>query len=106
MNAAAYLLFREGGKPAFHQINPGGAGGREMDVKARPLTQPVADKSARRHLSATSGIATRVGSTGVGEVGDLYGNPIPEPSAMLLLSIGLAGLGAAALRRRKTRRPW
>jgi hypothetical protein len=50
----------------------------------------------------TSGTATLVGSTGVGELGDLDFNPIPEPSAMLLLSSGLAAF--VALRRRRIQR--
>ena len=44
---------------------------------------------------STTGTATRIGSTGVGEVGDLAFSPIPEPATFGLLSIGLLGVGAA-----------
>jgi hypothetical protein len=44
---------------------------------------------------STTGTATRVGSTAVGEVGDLAFATIPEPTTLLLLSAGLVGLGAA-----------
>ena len=44
---------------------------------------------------STTGTATLVGSTGVGEVGDLAVATIPEPTTLLLLSAGLVGLGVA-----------
>jgi hypothetical protein len=51
---------------------------------------------------STTGTATRIGSTGVGEVGDLAFGPIPEPTTFVLLSIGLLGVGAATRKKRRT----
>src|SRR3982750_1128037 len=45
MGGTSDLLFREGGKPAFHHIDPGSAGGREVHVEARALEEPSADGS-------------------------------------------------------------
>ena len=47
------------------------------------------------------GIASLIGSTGVGEPGDLAFQPIPEPATALLLGFGLAAV--AAVRRRRGR---
>ncbi len=35
------LPFRQQGAPALHRVEPGGAGGREMHVEARPWGQPL-----------------------------------------------------------------
>src|SRR4030088_2532410 len=43
MGARSDLLVSEGGEPAFHHIDPGSAGGREVHVEARALGQPCAD---------------------------------------------------------------
>ena len=43
MNAAANLLFGQRGKPALHEVDPGSAGGGEMDVEARALGEPTTD---------------------------------------------------------------
>jgi len=51
---------------------------------------------------STSGTPTRIGSTGVGEVGDLAFAPIPEPATFALLSICLLGFGAATSMKRRT----
>jgi len=51
---------------------------------------------------STTGTATRIGSTGVGEVGDLAFSPIPEPATFALFSIGLLGVGAATRAKRRT----
>jgi hypothetical protein len=50
---------------------------------------------------STTGTATRIGSTGVGEVGDLAFSPIPEPATFGLLSIGLLGVGAATRKKHR-----
>src|SRR5438309_6846157 len=45
MGGTSDLRFREGGKPAFHHIDPGSAGRREVHVEARALEEPSADGS-------------------------------------------------------------
>src|SRR5258705_2239779 len=40
MHAAANLLLRQRGEPAFHEVDPRGAGGREVQVKPRMPRQP------------------------------------------------------------------
>ena len=52
-----------------------------------------------------SGSATLIGSTGIGEVGDLAYQPIPEPATVLLFTTGLAGLGAIRRRISRARPP-
>ena len=42
-DAAANAFVGEFTKPALDQIQPGGAGGHEMQYEARPFSQPVAD---------------------------------------------------------------
>src|SRR5450755_1407322 len=44
MNAAPNLLLRERRKPALDQIDPGGAGGRKVNVKAWTLSKPATDR--------------------------------------------------------------
>ena len=44
MDAAAQLFFGQCGEPSFHQIDPGGRSGREVQVEARPLGQPVTNQ--------------------------------------------------------------
>jgi hypothetical protein len=49
----------------------------------------------------TTGAATLLGSTGVGEVGDLAFAPIPEPANFVLLSSALAALGLFARHKKR-----
>ena len=41
VDAASELTICEQREPAFHQVQPRGRGGREVDMEARPLGQPV-----------------------------------------------------------------
>ena len=50
MGAAADLLVRERGEPTFDEIDPGGAGRREMHMEARALGQLIPDRG--RFVSA------------------------------------------------------
>ncbi len=43
MDTAAELFFGECGKPSLNEVEPTGRSGREVQVKARPSGQPVAD---------------------------------------------------------------
>src|ERR1700687_5079182 len=43
MDAAAQLFFGEASEPAFHQVEPGRARGREVKMKARMTQQPTLD---------------------------------------------------------------
>ena len=43
MDAAAQLFFGEASEPAFHQVEPGRAGRREVEMKARMTQQPALD---------------------------------------------------------------
>jgi len=44
MDAAPQLFVRELGEPAFHEVQPGAVGAREMDVRARALGEPIPDQ--------------------------------------------------------------
>lgn len=44
MYAAAELFFGQFGKPSFNQVEPTCRSGREVQMKARPFRQPVADQ--------------------------------------------------------------
>ena len=67
------------------------ASGRESNVAQR----------GDIYTLSTGGSAQLVGSTGVGEVGDLAFTPIPEPTTVLLLGTGIAALGASRSRRKR-----
>ena len=43
MRATSNLFLRKSGKPSFDQVDPGGAGRREVHMKSRALHQPGAD---------------------------------------------------------------
>jgi hypothetical protein len=43
MDTAAQLFFGEACEPAFHQVEPRGAGGCEVQMEARMMQQPTLD---------------------------------------------------------------
>ena len=47
---SAQLLFGEQPKPALHQVQPGGAGGREMNMEAGPLWRQDRPRSGSAHV--------------------------------------------------------
>jgi hypothetical protein len=71
------------------------ASGREANVSQR----------GDIYALTPDGSVTLIGSTGIGEVGDLAYQPIPEPATLLLLTTGLAGLGASRKRLRRSTAP-
>jgi sugar lactone lactonase YvrE len=82
------LAIRSDGVFFASQSGPGGgAGAGAGDANIR-IIDPLA------------GTSTLLGGTGAGNVSDLAFRPIPEPAALLLMGLGLAGLGFARRRRR------
>jgi hypothetical protein len=55
------------------------------------------------YMLTPTGSVTLIGSTGAGEVGDLAFQAVPEPATVLLVTTGLAGLGAFRKRARRRR---
>jgi hypothetical protein len=87
--------------PSGNFVHIGGLGIRPTDgVLFGVGREATAFQRGDIYTLSTTGTATLVGSTGVGEVGDLAFTPIPEPTTLLLLSTGLAGVGAAIRKRR------
>ena len=64
--AAANSLVGQRPEPALDQINPGGAGGSEVHLEARPLGQPVADK---RGLVGSVIVHNQVDRERLGDIG-------------------------------------
>jgi len=93
--------------PSGNFVHIGGLGVRPTDgaLFAAGREATVSQRGDIYRLS-TTGTATLVGSTGVGEVGDLAFTPIPEPTTLLLLSMGLLGVGAAKRRRQGRTKAW
>jgi hypothetical protein len=89
--------------PSGNLVHIGGLGVRPTDGALFAAgREATASQRGDIYMLSTAGTATLVGSTGVGEVGDLDFTPIPEPTTLLLLSIGLIGIGAATWKRRRT----
>jgi hypothetical protein len=90
--------------PSGNLVHMGGLGVRPTDgaLFAAGREANVSQRGDIYTLS-TTGTATLVGSTGVGEAGDLDFAPVPEPATLLLLSSGLLGAGALARRKRTGR---
>jgi hypothetical protein len=87
--------------PSGNFVHMGGLGVRPTDGALFAAgREATASQTGDIYMLTTTGTATRVGSTGVGEVGDLDFAPIPEPTTLLLLSSGLAAVVAAARKRR------
>jgi len=92
--------------PSGNFVHIGGLGVRPTDgaLFAAGREATAAQRGDIYRLT-TTGTATLMGSTGVGEVGDLAFAPIPEPMTLLLLGSALVALGAAARKRRSTEMP-
>jgi hypothetical protein len=87
--------------PSGNFVHIGGLGVRPTDGALFAAgREATVSQTGDIYRLTTTGTATRVGSTGVGEVGDLDFAPVPEPGMLLLLSSGLAGVGALARKRR------
>ena len=89
----AQLLFGEQSKPAFRQVQPGGAGGREVNLEAGPFGEPVADQRrlvggivVRNQVHVEPG--GRLGLDGIEELAEFHGK-----MALVALANELAGSG-------------
>jgi hypothetical protein len=91
--------------PSGNLLHVGGLAARPTDgVLFASAREANVDRRGDVYRLTTLGTPTLLGSTGVGEVGDLAFAPIPEPTSLLLLSSGLAVIGALGRRRRTARR--
>jgi hypothetical protein len=88
--------------PSGNLLHVGGLAVRPDGLLLAAAREANVNRRGDIYTLTTSGAATFVGSTGVGDVGDVAFAPIPEPGALLLLSSGLAGIGVVAVRRRRT----
>ena len=93
MHPTAQLLLRQQPKPSLHQVQPGCAGGSEVQVEARPFGQPVPDQrcfvgGVVIHNQVDIQIGWDFGLDGVQELAELH-----RPVALVAAANHLAGLG-------------
>jgi len=83
--------------PSGNLIHVGGLGVRPTDGAIFAAAREAnASQRGDLFMLSTTGAALRLGSTGVGELGDLAFEPIPEPTTLLLFSTGLLIMGVKA----------
>jgi hypothetical protein len=85
VDTASELFFGECCKPSLNQVEPTGRGGREVQVKARPSGQPVADPGG---LMGSVVVQDRVNI----QLGRYVGFDGAEERAKLLGAMALLGL--------------
>ncbi len=101
VHPTAQLLFGEQPEPALHQVQPGGAGGREMNMEAGPFGEPVPDQ---RRLVGGVVVRNQVHVQlsghreldGIQKLAELQG-----PVAAVALANHLAGLGVQSGKERR-----
>jgi hypothetical protein len=92
--------------PSGNLLHVGGLAVRPTDgVLFASAREADVERRGDVYRLTPSGTPTLLGSTGVGDVGDLAFAPIPEPTSLLLISSALAVIGALR-KQKRTRTSW